>query len=67
MNFHEEIAEASTNPVFAALVAVIHNLMRIIQESFPDSPEARKDSLEYHKRIFHAIKDKDPGQAEAAM
>ncbi len=34
--------------------------MHIVQMSFPDDVKARSKSLEYHKEIFSAVRDKDP-------
>lgn len=67
MNFHETIAQATANPVFVALVAMLHNLMHTVQERFPDSLEARQKSLEYHKEIFSAIEDMDAQKASEIM
>jgi len=67
MNFHETMAEATDNPIFVALVAMLHNLMHTVQESFPDIMEARQKSLEYHKEIYQAIKDKNAQKAEEKM
>ena len=67
MDFHETIAKATANPVLVALVAMLHNLMHLVQESFPDSLEARRESLEYHKQIYHAIKERNPELAEKSM
>lgn len=67
MNFHEAIAEATANPVLMALVAMLHNLMYTVQERFPDTLEARRKSLEYHKEIFSAIEDKDAQKASETM
>lgn len=67
MNFHEAIAEATANHVLVALVAMLYNLMYTVQESFPDTLEARHRSLEYHKEIFHAIEDKNADKAAETM
>lgn len=66
ISFHETLASA-TNPIFEYLVALFHNLMQISQYKFPDSTEARKTSLEYHKEILKGIKDKNPNQTRNAM
>ncbi|MBD3181746.1 FCD domain-containing protein [Candidatus Poribacteria bacterium] len=67
MDFHETIAEATENPVLVAFVAITHNLIQIVQESFPDLLEARQESLEYHKQIYSAIKERKPDYAEESM
>ncbi len=67
MEFHEILASATENPIFEDLVALLHNLMHIVQVSFPDDVKARSKSLEYHKEIFSAVRDKDPKKARDSM
>lgn len=67
IEFHEILASATENPIFEDLVAIFHNLMHIVQVSFPDDVKARSKSLEYHKEIFTAVKDKNPEQARNSM
>jgi len=65
IDFHETIAEATDNPIFVALVAILHDLIHTVQERFPDSLDARQSSLKYHQEILQALKEKDvDGSAE---
>ncbi len=67
IEFHEILASATENPIFEDLVAIFHNLMHIVQVSFPDDIKARSKSLEYHKEIFTAVRDRNPEQARTSM
>ena len=67
VDFHEAIAEATDNPVFVALVAILHDLIHTVQERFPDSLDARQNSLKYHQEILQALKERDSDRAAAEM
>lgn len=67
IDFHEAIAGATNNPIFVALVAILHDLIHTVQERFPDSLNARQNSLKYHQEILHALKAKDADMAAAKM
>lgn len=67
IEFHEILARATENPIFEDVVAILHNLMYIVQSSFPDDVGARNKSLEYHKEIFDAVRNKDPKKAKESM
>lgn len=67
MGFHDAIAEATENPIFIALVAVLHDLIHTVQERYPDSLEARQNSLRYHQEILQALKEGDADKASTTM
>jgi GntR family transcriptional regulator, transcriptional repressor for pyruvate dehydrogenase complex len=70
MSFHEAIARASRNPLFALLVGsfrvVTHETWAIGWASRPND-DARRDSVGGHSVIARAIQDRDPQAAEKAM
>jgi GntR family transcriptional repressor for pyruvate dehydrogenase complex len=67
LEFHRSIAEATENPVIMRLVPII---MDSIVKTYRDAPRTSEDhgqALLEHTEIFNAIKNRDKGQAYAAM
>jgi len=70
LDFHIQIAVASHNSVLKHLVT---SLRDVIKDAIENSLRDRQDentlrtSLNYHKRIVEAIKEKDPKSAERAI
>ncbi len=58
MKFHTELAESTQNKLFTLFVSSITSLLKEVQYTYPDTPKHREISLEYHKKIFNAIKRK---------
>ncbi len=70
LRFHETIARASRNPVFALLVGSFRVVTRQTWATgWASRPtdEARRDSVEGHAVIAAAIRDRQPQAAEKAM
>jgi GntR family transcriptional repressor for pyruvate dehydrogenase complex len=67
IRFHQLLAEASDNPILVAMVSTIHDIISVIQYSYPDEITERSKSLEHHKRIFQAIVDNSSVEAALAM
>jgi GntR family transcriptional regulator, transcriptional repressor for pyruvate dehydrogenase complex len=68
--FHEAIAQASRNPLFALIVGSFHVVTRQtwgIGWSSRATDQLRHDSVDCHKRIAAAIGARDPRAAESAM
>lgn len=58
MDFHSELAKSTQNKIFHIFMSSITDLLMEIQFKYPDSIENRKISLEYHTKIFEAVKNK---------
>ena len=68
--FHEAIARASKNPLFALIVSAFHVITRQTWQigwSSRPSDADRYESVACHERIANAIAAQDPRDAEAAM
>src|SRR4029077_14836613 len=69
INFHRAVAEAAGNPIVAALVGMVSALYyerrRATAERASDSD--LRDAAEPHRRIYQAIRNRDPERARRAM
>jgi DNA-binding FadR family transcriptional regulator len=68
--FHEAIAKASRNPLFALLIGSFRVVTREtwpIGWSFRRTNDSRMENLDCHVAIASAIRDRDPRAAEQAM
>lgn len=66
--FHCHIAEASQNRVLVYLVASIRGFLeKFAKESFAVLPDLQQRSLNFHKEIYQAIKDRDVKKAREHM
>lgn len=65
--FHEEIARASQNPLLLSLIQVAQEWMRPTRATTHSTPEGRKTSIDGHRAILTAIKERDAEGAQAAM
>ena len=67
IEFHEAIAEATQNRILYELFAAVHGLLKKSQEEVIKYPGIIKCSLEYHKKIFNAIKERNVYRAKEEM
>ena len=59
-NFHSRIAEATANPVISLMVDPIYRLMpRIKALIYAEVDAAKGSAVEYHQKIYEAIRDHD--------
>lgn len=69
--FHAEIAAATHNTIFVHLIDSIYGLIsysvKIHRELVFVAEEDQATILSHHRRVFEAIKNRDPEAAEAAM
>ena len=69
--FHTEVAAAAHNTIFLHLMSSIYQLIdysiKIHREQMFVTRESQERILNHHLRIFKAIQNKDPDEAEAAM
>lgn len=69
--FHTEIAAATRNTIFVHLMDSIYSLVsysvQVHREQVFVTPEDQETILNQHRKIFAAIRDREPIAAEAAM
>ena len=69
INFHRGVADAAKNPIVGALVGMVSALYyerrRATAERASDSD--LRDAAEAHRRIYQAIRNRDPERARRAM
>ena len=69
INFHRAIAAASGNPIIASLVEMVSALYyeRRRQTAGQASHRDLRDAAQMHRRIYQAIRSRDPEAASGAM
>jgi len=67
IRFHQLLAEASNNPILIAMVSTIHDIISVVQHSYPDVISERSQSLEHHRKILQAIQNGSSVDAALAM
>jgi GntR family transcriptional repressor for pyruvate dehydrogenase complex len=67
VRFHRAVAAAGGNPVLAALVEMVSSLVYEQRRLTVEHAVDLKESAEMHRRIYHAIRDRDPERARAEM
>ena len=67
VRFHRAVAAAGDNPVLLALVEMISSLVYEQRRRTVERAHDLKESAEMHRRIYQAIRDKDPQRARAEM
>ena len=65
--FHMKLAEISKNSVLKRIIEVIREMLFKFLENFNRVPGAAERALDYHKRICHAVVQKNPDIAESEM
>jgi len=67
INFHRAVAAASGNPTLASLVEMVAAVMYERRRETIDRAHDFRESLEMHRAVYRAIRDKKPDAARAAM
>ena len=67
VRFHRAIAGAADSPVILALVEMISSLVYEQRRRTVERAHDLKESAEMHRRIYQAIRDKDPERARLEM
>jgi GntR family transcriptional repressor for pyruvate dehydrogenase complex len=67
VRFHRSVAAAADNPVLLALVEMISSLVYEQRRLTVERAHDLKESAEMHRRIYQAIRDREPERARAAM
>jgi GntR family transcriptional repressor for pyruvate dehydrogenase complex len=69
INFHRAVASASGNPIVATIVGMVSELYyeRRRETAARATDRNLRDSSEMHRRIYQAIRNRDPSAASSAM
>ena len=67
VQFHKAVAAASGNPVLATLIDTISELVYETRRRTVERAHDLKESAEMHRRIYRAIKSRDPEKARDEM
>lgn len=67
LEFHRLIAQASGNPVIFFMIDSIMDIMEHNISSIPLSAKPVERTLQYHKEIYLAIKNRDPKRSQNLM
>jgi GntR family transcriptional repressor for pyruvate dehydrogenase complex len=67
VRFHRSVAAAANNPVLLALVEMVSSLVYEQRSLTVERAHDLKESAEMHRRIYQAIRDKDPERARLEM
>jgi GntR family transcriptional regulator, transcriptional repressor for pyruvate dehydrogenase complex len=67
VRFHRTIAEASGNPILAALMETLSTALYDERRKTAEQARDRKNSLEAHREIYRAIRGRHPTEARNAM
>jgi GntR family transcriptional regulator, transcriptional repressor for pyruvate dehydrogenase complex len=65
--FHRAVAAASGNPILASLVEMVADILYERRCKTIDRSRDMKESVEMHRKIYRAIRDRDADAARAAM
>jgi GntR family transcriptional repressor for pyruvate dehydrogenase complex len=68
VQFHLLVAESTKNRVLVKVVEVVRDILRqFIQKFFDTVPSSARDAIDYHRRIYEAIRDRDVEAAQRQM
>ena len=67
IEFHNEIAKATKNPILPRIVPIINDGIIGGYEKTKNNPEASEVVMDHHKKIFEAIKSEDKKAAKEYM
>ena len=67
VRFHRGVAAASGNPVLQALVEMVSSMVYEQRRLTVERAKDLKESAEMHRRIYQAIRDRDPQRAREEM
>lgn len=67
LDFHQELARSSGNPIFHVFMASILDLLRELQFLYQDSIEIREAAIAEHQAVLDAVAKRDGWRASEAM
>jgi GntR family transcriptional repressor for pyruvate dehydrogenase complex len=67
IRFHRAVAAASGNPILASLVEMVSALFYEQRRRTAGRARDLREAAEMHRRIYEAIRGRDPGRASALM
>ncbi len=66
-DFHIQLAEMSKNRVLKQIIDVLREILVRFLEDFNKIPGTPERAIKHHQRIFEAVRDQSPDQAEKLM
>lgn len=67
MDFHQQLARSTGNPIFHVFMASITDLLVQLQHLYVDVPQVREEGACEHAEILAAVRDHDGGRAREWM
>jgi GntR family transcriptional regulator, transcriptional repressor for pyruvate dehydrogenase complex len=67
VGFHNQVATATHNPIYAILVGSVFDLLVESRRLLVDVPGATTRGIYHHQRILEALRARDPHEARARM
>jgi DNA-binding FadR family transcriptional regulator len=67
MDFHQELARATGNPIFHVFMSSITDLLGELQFRYRDAVEFRQSALVEHEEILTAVRNADSAAAREGM
>ena len=67
MNFHQELARSTGNPIFVFVMASVTDLLKEVQHLYRDNVEVRESAIAEHSQILEAVRRGDGQKAREAM
>lgn len=67
MEFHNVLAEAADNPLYAVVLVSVSELQVELRRKVVLTELGRDHGIEFHQRILAALRDRDPERARAQM
>lgn len=67
MDFHQELARSTGNPIFHIFIASIGDLICELHFMYQDNPETRPLVVAEHEAILEGVRQGQPDQAHSAM
>ncbi len=65
--FHLQIAKCSKNPILYTILELIQDLLRYSIEAVSDAPDAKDNSMRYHRDLFQLIQNREIHAAGRCM
>jgi GntR family transcriptional repressor for pyruvate dehydrogenase complex len=67
LDFHLQLANISKNRILNRITETLREMMLNLIENVSHIPGTAERAVEYHKKIYHALVQRDPDLAEKAM
>lgn len=67
LEFHVLVARAASNPVLAQLINLVRDIYTRYFEIVLEDPDMNETSLEFHRQLYAALRERDPDAARQHM